>query len=83
MRATQVLALAVLASATFGTGAAMAGEALHLTPPLFREQARETQQVRSVSDLSTTPQPVASAKTVVAARSAPVVGDVEATGSLK
>jgi hypothetical protein len=81
MRATQVLAFAVLASASFSAGAAMANEALHLTPPLFREQARETQRVRSVSDLSTTPQPVAAAKTVVAPRPVPAVGEVEATGS--
>ena len=36
-----LLAFAVLASASFSAGAAMASEALHLTPPLFREQARE------------------------------------------
>lgn len=81
MRATRFLALAVLASATFTTGAAMAGEALYLTPPLFREQARETQQVRNVSDLTTTPQPVAAAKPVTAPRTAQVGGEVETTGS--
>ena len=57
MRATRLFALTVLASATVATGAAQAGEALYLTPPLFREQARETQQVRTLSDLTTTPQP--------------------------
>ena len=47
-------------------GGALAGEALYLTPPLFREQAQETQQVRSVSDLTTTPQPAASAQRLYA-----------------
>ena len=41
MRTAQALTLAILASATFVSGAAMAGEAVHLTPPLFREHARE------------------------------------------
>ena len=81
MRVTRLFALTVLASATFATGAAMAGEALYLTPPLFREQARETQQVRSVSELTTTPQPVAPAKSVAAPKTANVAGEVETTGS--
>ena len=75
MRATRFLALAVLASATFTTGAAMAGEALYLTPPLFREQARETQQVRSVSDLTTTPQPIAEARPAMPSRTVQVVAE--------
>ena len=75
MRATRLFALTVLVSATFATGAAMAGEALYLTPPLFREQARETQQLRSVSDLNTTPQPVAAAEPVVQSRSVQVVAE--------
>ena len=78
MRATQVLVLAALASAAFSTGAAVAGEALHLTPPLFREQARGTQQMRSVSDLNTTPQPVAAAEPVVQSRSVQVVAEATA-----
>ena len=75
MRATRFIALTVLASATFTTGAAMAGEALYLTPPLFREQARETQKIRSVSDLTTTPQPIAAAKPVVPSRTVQVVAE--------
>lgn len=75
MRATRFLALTILASSTFATGAAMAGEALHLTPPLFREQARETQAVRSVSDLTTTPQPVAAAKPTAPGRTVRVVAE--------
>ena len=79
MRATQVFALAVLASATFTTGAAMADEALHLTPPLCREQARETQQVRRGNDLTTTPQPVAAAKPVASSRTVQVVAEAGET----
>ncbi|NEU15116.1 hypothetical protein G3T14_24110 [Methylobacterium sp. BTF04] len=81
MRATHAFALAILASATFVSGAAIAGEMIHLTPPLFREHARETQQVRSVSDLSTTPQPVAVAKPSGAPRTAQIGEDVATTGS--
>ncbi|MGU3358984.1 hypothetical protein ACLBWX_01485 [Methylobacterium sp. M6A4_1b] len=81
MRATRLLALTVLASTTFATGAAMAGEALYLTPPLFREQARETQQVQSVRDLTTTPQPVSPAMPATAAKTANAGGEVETTGS--
>ena len=82
MHATRLLALTVLASATFATGTAMAGETLYLTPPLFREQARETQQVRSANDLTTTPQPVASAKPITASQTSQAGGEVETTGSL-
>ncbi|KQT82036.1 hypothetical protein ASG51_19990 [Methylobacterium sp. Leaf465] len=81
MRATRLFALTVLASATVATGAAQAGEALYLTPPLFREQARETQQVRTLSDLTTTPQPVAPAKAATAPQSTLAGSEVETTGS--
>ena len=78
MRVHPFLALTVLASATFSTGVATAGEALNLTPPLFREQARGTQQVRSVRDLTTTPQPiVAAAESVKAPRTIQVIADAE------
>lgn len=79
MRTIQVFALTVLASAAITTGAAMAGEALHLTPPLFREQARETQQVRRVNDLTTTPQPVAAAMPVASSRTVQVVAEAGET----
>ena len=81
MRPTHAFVLALLASATFASGAAMAGDAVYLTPPLFREQVRGTQHVRSQSDLTTTPQPVAAAKPVAAPRTVPVHGDIETTGA--
>lgn len=77
MRVTSALALAVLASAAFVSGAAVAGEAAYLTPPLFREQARETQKVRNVSDLTTTPQPIAAAKPTASPRTVQIVADAE------
>ena len=79
MRTTHALVLAVLASATFAADAAVAGEAIHLTPPLFREQARETQQSRRVNDLTTAPQPVAVARPVEVTGSINVVADAAAT----
>ena len=81
MRITHALALAVLASTTFVTDAAVAGEALHLTPPLFREQARTTQQTRRVGDLTTTPQPLAAAKQADAPSTVKVVADAAATSA--
>ena len=44
-------------------GSARADEAIALTPPLYREQARSIGQVRSVSDMTTTPQPVMTSAT--------------------
>ncbi|MGH1573062.1 hypothetical protein ACRAWG_23295 [Methylobacterium sp. P31] len=58
MRTILMLASAALASAALH-GPAAAEDRLHLTPPLYREQARATQQVRTIRDLTTTPQPVA------------------------
>ncbi|WP_336491059.1 hypothetical protein [Methylobacterium nigriterrae] len=55
MRTIRALALAVLASATFAAETAMAGDAIHLTPTLYREQARVTAAVRQASELTTTP----------------------------
>ena len=81
MRSTQAFVLSFLASMTFASGAALAGDTVHLTPPLFREQARETQNVRSISDLTTTPQPIAAANPVVAPLAVHVDGDVKTTGS--
>ena len=81
MRPIQAFALTLLVSVTVTSGPALAGDTVHLTPPLFREQARETQKVRSLTDLTTTPQPVAAAKPVVEPRAAQVDGDVVATGS--
>ncbi|WP_457106467.1 hypothetical protein [Methylobacterium sp. P5_C11] len=57
MRTILILASAALTSAAF-TGLATADERLHLTPPLYRDQARTAQQVRAIHDLTTTPQPV-------------------------
>lgn len=81
MRPTHAAILTVLVSTTFTSGAALAGEAVHLTPPLFREQARATQQVRSVSDLTTTPQPIAAAKPTGVSRNVQVVADAEASSA--
>lgn len=81
MRPTHAFVIVLLASVTFASGAAVAGDTVYLTPPLFREQARETQHVRSISDLTTTPQPIAAAKPVLAPRAVQVDGDVEKTGS--
>ncbi|MHB2207298.1 hypothetical protein [Methylobacterium sp. CM6257] len=58
MRTILILASAALASAALH-GPAAAEDHLHLTPPLYREQARAAQQVRTIRDLTTTPQPVA------------------------
>ncbi|MCP1539539.1 hypothetical protein [Methylorubrum extorquens] len=54
MRKMQLLSLAALASVTVASSA-MADESIHLTPPLFREQARVTASVRPASELTTTP----------------------------
>lgn len=48
MRTIQLLALATLASVT-AAASAVADERVHLTPPLFREQARVTASVRPAS----------------------------------
>ncbi|MDP4003734.1 hypothetical protein [Methylobacterium sp. NEAU K] len=58
MRTIFVLASAALTSAALFTGPAAADDRLHLTPPLYRDQARAAQQVHPVGDLTTTPQPV-------------------------
>ncbi|GJD97211.1 hypothetical protein OCOJLMKI_4439 [Methylobacterium iners] len=55
MRPIYALALAVLASATFVAETAVAGDVIHLTPTLYREQARATAAIRSASELTTTP----------------------------
>ncbi|MFB0490739.1 hypothetical protein ABIE45_003325 [Methylobacterium sp. OAE515] len=59
MRTILILASAALTSAAVLTVPAKAEELLHLTPPLYREQARATQQAHPAGDLKTTPQPVA------------------------
>ncbi|KQO55207.1 hypothetical protein ASF22_11360 [Methylobacterium sp. Leaf87] len=81
MRAMTALTLATLVSAAFVASAAVAGEATYLTPPLFREQARDTQKVRRVSDLTTTPNLVVVAKPLNAARTIQIVADAEATAA--
>lgn len=81
MRSNQAFVLSLFASVTFMSGAALAGDTVYLTPPLFRDQARETQHARSISDLTTTPQPIAAANPVVAPLAVHVDGDVKTTGS--
>ncbi len=78
MRAITALTLATLVSAASVSGAAVAGEATYLTPPLFREQARDTQKVRPVTDLTTTPNLVVLAKPASATRTVRIVADAEA-----
>jgi len=75
MRFTHALALIAFASASVSAGAAMADESLNLTPPLYREQARTSQQTRSVSDMTTTPQPVAATKPIAPRRVVEVVAE--------
>ncbi|SFM13686.1 hypothetical protein [Methylobacterium pseudosasicola] len=64
MRTILILASAALTTSAILAGPASAGDSLHLTPPLYREQARATTQVHSVSDLTTTPHPVSATRTV-------------------
>ena len=45
MRVLHILALAAVTAAS--TGAASADDRVHLTPPLYREQARATAAVRT------------------------------------
>lgn len=63
MRTILILASAALTSAALFTVPAFAQDDLHLTPPLYRDQARATTQVRSAHDLTTTPQPVSALQT--------------------
>jgi len=63
MRTILILASAALTSAAIVTGPAAADDRLNLSPPLYREQARAATQARPVGDLTTTPQPVLSART--------------------
>lgn len=55
MRLTYALTLAVITSATFAAETAVAGDLIHLTPTLYREQARATAAIRPASELTTTP----------------------------
>ena len=64
MRTILILASAALTTATILAGPAAADDSLNLTPPLYREQARAATQARSVSDLTTTPQPVSATRNV-------------------
>ena len=71
----RAFALSALAITTFA-GAAMADERTNLTPPLYREQARATANVRSVSDLTTTPSLTKAGSVVSRA-------EIETTGSVR
>lgn len=62
MRTIFFHASAALISAAAFTGPTAAAEPLHLTPPLYREQAPAAQRVRRFDILTTTPQPVLAAK---------------------
>jgi hypothetical protein len=56
MRTIFILASAALISAAAFAGPAAAEENLHLTPPLYRDQALVAQQGRRLAHLTTTPQ---------------------------
>jgi hypothetical protein len=56
----RTFALAAVAAGSL-VGPALADEAIHLTPPLYREQARATAAVRPASELATTPRLVPTA----------------------
>ncbi|SDO48681.1 hypothetical protein SAMN05216360_12418 [Methylobacterium phyllostachyos] len=58
MRTIFIHASAALISAAALTGPAAADERLHLTPPLYREQAWTAQQARRLETPTTTPLPV-------------------------
>ncbi|MHB2208273.1 hypothetical protein [Methylobacterium sp. CM6257] len=60
-------------------GTVMADERINITPPLYREQARSTATVRSVSELATTPRLVPAAEL---SRTIAKVAEPEVTGSL-
>ncbi|WP_336492834.1 hypothetical protein [Methylobacterium nigriterrae] len=56
----RALVLAVVAAATLA-GIAKADDRIHVTPTLYREQARATAAVRPASELTTTPSLIARA----------------------
>lgn len=60
-------------------GTARAGEAINLTPPLYREQARTTAAAHPASELATTPRLVPAAEL---SRTVAKVADPEVTWSL-
>ena len=71
MRVLHILALAAVTAAS--TSAASADDRVHLTPPLYREQARATAAVRPASELTTTPRlsPAAAANPRIVADASP------------
>ncbi|MEL6059553.1 MULTISPECIES: hypothetical protein [unclassified Methylobacterium] len=73
LRTLVLAALIAAPGAAPMTGAALADEALTLTPPLYREQARTTAATRPASELVTTPRlvPAASAARRVVAAALP------------
>ncbi|WP_267427068.1 hypothetical protein [Methylobacterium sp. GC_Met_2] len=65
-----LIAAPMVASVAAATTGALADEALTLTPPLYRDQARTTAAARPASELATTPRLVPAtpaAKRIVAA----------------
>lgn len=75
MRLIHALALIALVAAPLTAGTGMADEALNITPPLYREQARAIQQTRQTSDITTTPQPVAASKRAETRRTVELVAE--------
>ncbi|GEP04362.1 hypothetical protein [Methylobacterium oxalidis] len=71
----RALVLAVVASATLA-GTAQADDRIHVTPTLYREQARATAAVRPASELTTTP-----SLTVRASEGPRIVAEAAATSA--
>jgi hypothetical protein len=82
MRTILILASAALATAAALVGPAAADDRLHLTPPLYREQARNTREVHPAGDLTTTPQPVVAPSAQVRSTSALVRPLIQASAEV-
>jgi hypothetical protein len=76
MRQIHAFASLALAAAVLAATPVAAEDRVHVTPPLYREHARATQQVRAAAELKTIPQPVApvmaGGRTLVQASAAPI-----------
>jgi hypothetical protein len=74
----RTIALAALVTVPM-IGSALASEAVSITPPLYREQARTTAAVHPASELTTTPRLVPAAEQ---SRTVAKVAEPEVTGSI-
>lgn len=62
MRSTHIALLSAVAVVSLYAGTVSADDRLHITPPLYRDLARATQQIHRAAELTTTPHPVAPAQ---------------------